>query len=40
MEIAQEELAKKAKTETIEVSGSVALLEALIAEKTEVNAHL
>ena len=36
MEIAQEELAKKAKTETIEVSGSVALLEALIAEKTEV----
>ena len=36
MEIAREELAKPAKTETVEVSGSVALLEALIAEQTEV----
>ena len=36
MEIAQEELAKSVKKETVEVSGSVALLEALIAEKTEV----
>ena len=36
MEIAREELAKPAKTETVEISGSVALLEALIAEQTEV----
>ena len=36
MEIAQKELAKTTKTKTVEVSGSVALLEALIAEETEV----
>ena len=36
MEIAQQELAKSTKPKSIEVSGSVALLEALIAEKTEV----
>lgn len=36
MEIAQQEVAKSAEPKTVEVSGSVALLEALIAEKTEV----
>ncbi|MES3019310.1 MAG: biosynthetic-type acetolactate synthase large subunit [Bacteroidota bacterium] len=36
MEIAQQELAKSAETKTVEVSGSVALLEALIIEGTEV----
>lgn len=36
MEIAQQELAKTTKPKSIEVSGSVALLEALIAEETEV----
>ncbi len=36
MEIAQQELAKSDETKTVEVSGSVALLEALITEGTEV----
>lgn len=36
MEIAQQELTKSAETKTVEVSGSVALLEALIIEGTEI----
>ena len=36
MEIAQQELAKSSEMKTVEVSGSVALLEALIIEGTEV----
>ncbi|WP_411272704.1 thiamine pyrophosphate-binding protein, partial [Daejeonella sp.] len=36
MEIAPQELAKSTKSKTVEVSGSVALLEILIAEETEV----
>ncbi|MGV3686665.1 MAG: biosynthetic-type acetolactate synthase large subunit [Daejeonella sp.] len=36
MEIAQQEIPNSAETKTVEVSGSVALLEALIAEGTEV----
>ena len=36
MEIEQQELTKSAEPKTVEVSGSVALLEALIIEGTEV----